>query len=320
MRIAGIVCWMAVVACLAGAGNASAAEGRFLNALRGEVDEPVAPEASADDAGQDSQDPPWSGRKGRSGSEDDCHDRHRGRLSLFSFGPPSYDEDCDRFDRIASWAFLYCITSPWWVPNVALESEDDLLAGFPVAPYVMGHDGYLVFDSPELETSKIKTGLWGGRLSLDTGDNFSGVTTLTGRLRLDTTTRFGLDTEWVHLAERHPGGFDWLGRGDCNLVVRFAQSSRIQLHSGVGINWLADRNNADVGFNFTYGVDFFPVDPVVTSATLDLGRIGDASLIHFRGTLGAMVTPRLHLYTGYDLLNLEGASIHSFLTGLEFWF
>ena len=319
MRFAGIVCWMAVAACLAGEGNAVAAEGRFLKALRGEVDEPAEPE-SEDDSDEEGDDKPRSGKNGRSGSGDDCHDGQRGRSSFFSFGAPSYDEDCDSFDGIASWAFLYCFTSPWWVPNIALEHEHDVLAGLPVAPYVNGHDGYLVFDSPELETSEIKTGLFGGRVSLDTGDNFSGVTTMTGRLRIDTASRFGLDAEWVHLAERHPGGFDWLGRGDCNLVVRFAQSPRVQFHSGIGINWLADRNNADVGFNFTYGVDVFPVDPVVTSATLDLGRIGDAGLIHFRGTLGAMVTPRLHLYTGYDLLNLEGASIHSFLTGLEFWF
>lgn len=317
MRVAGIVGLMAMAVCWAWAGSASAAEGRFLKALRGEVDEPAAPEASGDDSDEDHHDTPRSGRNGR--SEEDCHDGRRGRSPFFCF-EYSHDDDCDGVEQAFGWAILYSMTSPWWLPNVILEREDDLLVGFPVAPYVTGHDGYLVFDSPELETSKLKTGLWGGRLSLDTGDNFSDVTTTTGRLRLDTASRFGLDAEWVHLAERHPGGFDWLGRGDCNLVMRFAQSSRVQFHSGIGINWLADRNNADVGFNFTYGVDVFPVDPVVTSATVDLGKIGNANLIHFRGTVGAMITPRLHLYTGYDLLNLEGASIHTFLTGLEFWF
>ena len=319
MRLDRIACLTVFAACLAWNGNAASAGDSYLDALRGEVDEPSVPETS-EDSKSDRHDKPRSGRNGRSGSEDHCHDGQRGGSPVFSFGPPSCDDYGDSVDGIATWAFLYCFTSPWWVPNVILGSEDDLLAGFPLAPYSEGHDGYLLFDSEEVEAPEIDAGMWGGRLNLDAGTNLDGVTTQSGRLRLDTDCRFGLDTEWASLFERHAGDTDWLGRGDCNLVVRFAQSPRVQFHSGIGINWLADQHNADVGFNFTYGVDIFPVDPVVTSATLDLGKIGDASLIHFRGTVGAMVTPRLHLYTGYDLLNLEGASIHSFLTGIEFWF
>lgn len=321
MRLAGIVCLSLVFACFLGEGSLASAEGRFLNALRGEVDEPSAPTAT-DDSKPNRPDKPRSGRNGR--SDDDCQDRHHKPSWSFNISSSS-DNDEDRNEAISGeqaigWAILFGVTSPWWAPMTILESEGQVLRGFPVAPYAEGSDGYLVFDTAETDDPASDISPWGGRFSFDAASNFDGVTTVTGRLRLDTDSRFGLDTEWANLFERSGGGTDWLGRGDCNLVVRFAQSSRVQFHSGIGINWLADQHNADVGFNFTYGVDVFPVDPVVTSATLDLGKVGDARLIHFRGTVGAMVTPRLHLYTGYDLLDLEGASIHSFLTGIEFWF
>ena len=319
MRLVRIAYLTVIAACYACQGIAVSAGESALDALRGEVDEP-----SSGDSEKDRHDKLRSGRNGR--SRDDCQDGHRRSPWSFNIGSSSSSSSSSSEDETISgeqavgWAILFGVTSPWWVPMTVLESEEEAFQGFPTAPYANGSDGYLVFDSVETDDLASDTRAWGGRLSLDAGTNFDGVTTQTGRLRLDTDSRFGLDTEWANLFERNAGSSDWLGRGDCNLVVRFAQSPRVQFHSGIGINWLADRNNADVGFNFTYGVDLFPVDPVVTSATIDLGKIGDASLIHFRGTVGAMISPRLHLYTGYDLLDLEGASIHSFLTGIEFWF
>ena len=323
MRLAGIVCLSLVAGCFHCQGSTASAEGRFLGALRREVDEPSAP-ASPDEPQPDRRGKPPSSRNGRL---DDCQDRQHKPFWSITLGASSQakdDEDDNhetvRVEQVLGWAILFGVTSPWWVPNTALESADDVLTGFPVAPYANGGDGYLVFGTSETDNPAVDTRPWGGRLSFDAASNFEGVTTSSGRLRIDTDCRFGLDTEWATLFERNAGDTDWLGRGDCNLVVRFAQSPRVEFHSGIGINWLADQHNADVGFNFTYGVDVFPLDPVVTSATLDLGKVGDASLIHFRGTVGVMVMSRMHLYTGYDLLDLEGASVHSFLTGIEFWF
>ncbi len=273
------------------------AEGRSLDALRNEVDEPAAPRALDESHGHSE---PRSGRNGRSSS--------------LGWGADD-DGDVDSTEQALGWVFLMGATAPWWGPYVVLEGDSAGVAAFPVGPYSQGYDGYLVFDEETLGTRP-----WSGRVSFDTADNFDDLTTLTGRLRLDSRHRFGLDAEWSSLVERQSGGTDWLGRGDCNLVVRFAQSPHVQFHSGIGVNWLADRNHADMGFNFTYGVDLFPVDPVVASATIDLGTIGDSSLLHVRSTVGLMIRPRLHVYTGYDLLNLEGHSIHSLLTGIEFWF
>ncbi len=311
MRLAWIVCSTTIIASLFLPIDSVSAGDRYLDALRREVDEPAAPESSGGLEGVEPRTP----RSGGNGwSSDSADERSPGRFTFSPFGGTTHDER-DSTEQAMSWVLLLGVTSPWWLPYAILESDPTDYVAFPAGPYANGHEGYLVLDPETIQTKS-----WGGRISLDSADNLDGVTTLTGRVRFDTDFRVGLDAEWASLIERSPGGADWLGRGDCNLVVRFAQSARAQFHSGIGINWLADRNSADVGFNVTYGVDLFPVDRVVTSATLDWGKIGDSSLIHFRGTLGLMVRPRLHLYTGYDLLNLEGNSIHSLLTGLELWF
>ncbi len=264
------------------AGSCVWAEEQPLDAIRREVHEP---EKSS----------PSTGHHGHSDSDNDCD-----------------DED----DSLTAWVAIRVLTAPWWGPHLALEVGDEVgNPGFPVGPYADDHEGYLVL-GPQIHTLKE----WGGRLSLDAANDFDDVTTLSGRLRLDTAFRMGIDTAWVQLSDRQGLNTDSLGLGDFNFVYRFAQSPQMQFHSGLGVNWLADGDHADFGFNFTYGVDYFPVDPVVASAPLDLGKVGNASLIHFRGTLGTMITPRIHLYSGYDLLNIGGNSIHSLLTGLEFWF
>ncbi len=313
MRFGQIASLVMVATCLPSGFPKLAAEVSTLDSIRREVNE--APRsAPADEPSENGHSDPRSGRNRR--SPDSCEDRGHGS---FHFGSPSFDE-CDSTEQAVGWAILFGATTPWWGPHLLLEGDGAGTAAFPIGPYASGHPGYLTIDAGATDAEIPRTKSWGGRVSLDTANNFDDITTMTGRLQLDTVFRVGLDAEWANLVERQPGSADWLGRGDCNLVVRFAQSERMQFHSGVGLNWLADRNTSDYGFNFTYGVDLFPVDPVVASASIDLGTVGNSSLVHFRGTIGLMVRPRLHLYTGYDLLNFEGNSIHSLLTGLEFWF
>lgn len=233
----------------------------------------------------------------------------------FSVTSSDCDDDTDDEPSTAAFKFVTIVaTSPWWGPHVALEGEESGAAEFPPAPYTT-HEGFLSFDSDQKDTDS-----WSGRLSIDRSSNFDDISSLSGRLRIDTSTRFGLDSEWVRLHEDRPGPDDTLSRGDLNLVVRFAQSERAQFHSGIGMNWLTGSGDPDFGFNFTYGADFFPIDPVVVSTTFDLGNVGNATLTHFRSTIGVMTLKRFHVYTGYDYLNIEGNSIHSLLSGIEFWF
>lgn len=233
----------------------------------------------------------------------------------FSVTTSDCDDDTDDELSTAAFKFVTIVaTSPWWGPHVALEGEESGIAEFPAAPYTT-HEGFLSLDPDRSDTDS-----WSGRLSIDRSSNFDDISSLSGRLRIDTSTRFGLDSEWVRLHEDRPGPDDTLTRGDLNLAVRFAQSERAQFHSGIGMNWLTGSGDPDFGFNFTYGADFFPIDPVVVSTTFDLGNVGNATLTHFRSTIGVMTLKRFHVYTGYDYLNIEGNSIHSLLSGIEFWF
>lgn len=242
-----------------------------------------------------------------------CRPRNEVTFSWSGSAGDNFTGDDSDSDSIAGWIVLGGLTAPWWGPHVFVEDDDAGAAQFPVAPYADGADGYLQFDDEAVDTRA-----WGGRFSVDTASDFDDITTMAGRLRLDSVFRLGIDTEWAHLQAR--SGTDSLTAGDFNLVVRFAQSPRVQFHSGLGLNWLGDRGSSDFGWNFTYGVDLFPVEPVVVSTTIDLGIVGDASLIHLRSTLGMMITPRVQLYSGYDLRDYEGITVHSLLTGLEIWF
>lgn len=285
MRIALYCC---LLAGLLRCGACSYADDK-LDSIRGEVEEP-----SHDKPAKDS---PKGPKFGFSWSSSDCDD----------------DSD-DSFDLFMVKFVGVVVTAPWWGPHVALEGDESKPAQFPAAPYTT-HEGYLSLDQDRAHTDN-----WSGRLSVDSASNFDGISSMSGRLRIDTQFRLGIDSEWVSLHEQRAGPDDSLNRGDLNLVMRFAQSERAQFHSGIGMNWLTGSGDPDFGFNFTYGADFFPVDPVVVSTTFDLGNVGNATLTHFRSTIGMMMLERVHVYTGYDYLNIEGNSIHSLLSGIEIWF
>ncbi len=102
---------------------------------------------------------------------------------------------------------------------------------------------------------------WSGRLLMEYGTDFADLERVGGRLQLSTVKRIDFDTEWNSFLENTPSGQDQLWLGDFNAVFRFAQSEHVQFRSGIGFNWLHDDRATDFGFNFTYGADFFPIDP-----------------------------------------------------------
>jgi hypothetical protein len=141
-----------------------------------------------------------------------------------------------------------------------------------------------------------------------------------GRLQLNTTSRFGLDTQMDWLREPGTGLVDdelWLG--DCNVVFRFAQSERAQFYSGVGFNWLDDPINTDFGFNFTYGADFFPAKPWVVSSSIDWGTLGRAEQFRFRTTAGLMIN-RVEVFAGYEYLDIDRTQLNTYVGGVGIWF
>lgn len=237
---------------------------------------------------------------------------------LFDSATSSSGSSCDDDNELESFigelfgpAIAYAAISPWIGPRFLLEGDVPMSAEFLPAPYWHDQPGYV---TENYEISQVV----GIRLTEELGTNFGDLHRNGLRLQLDTTSRFGLDAEWNHWFEQTPAGTDELDTGDFNLTYRFAQSERAQFHSGLGLNWMAD-NGAEVGFNFTYGFDLFPVKPWVLSTTLDAGTLGGTGLIHARSTVGVMLN-HVELYTGVDWQQIGSTNLTGAVAGLRLWF
>ncbi|MDG2360263.1 MAG: hypothetical protein P8M20_11490 [Planctomycetaceae bacterium] len=151
------------------------------------------------------------------------------------------------------------------------------------------------------------------------GDDYDDIFHANGRVLMEHSSRFGFDTEFFYRNEDVQTGHDELWTGDFNITYRFAQSMKWQFRAGLGANWLVYDDEADEGINFTYGADWFPADPIVVSALLDWGRIGDAGLFHGRTTIG-LSHNGWGVFTGYDFFEIGHQEIHSWINGIELRF
>jgi len=82
---------------------------------------------------------------------------------------------------------------------------------------------------------------------------------------------------------------------------------------------LDDPLNTDVGFNFTYGVDFYPSRPWILSAELDWGSLREAELFHFRSTAGVVLWS-IEAYAGYEYWNIDASQTSALVAGVRVWF
>ncbi len=252
------------------------------------------------------------------------------------------DDDADPFTEFFGTVGFYLFTSPFWAPHAATGDSFDRCGYFPRCPYG-DVPGYMAIEGMSLpaglppavpagaeapavpppaptDWAALSTRTWSCRVRAEYADDFSGRSRIGGHLLLSTTSRFGVDAAFDSFQEdlranRH----DALWIGDCNLVFRFAQSEYAQFRAGLGLNWLSDEIDTDLGFNFTYGMDLFPCRPWVVSATLDWGTLGDTGLFHFR-TTGGVVVYGLEAYTGYDYYAIGSTRIHGLVGGVRVWF
>lgn len=206
-------------------------------------------------------------------------------------------------------------TSPIWVPHALLGDDfRDPGVFFHNFPY----DGAPCYASAI--DGKSRTRPFAVRLGIDYLDTFDRLDSISGRLLVETTSRFGLDASWNHFEETlRDGGRDQLELGDFNLVYRFAQSDWAEFRAGLGMNWLGDASDANVGFNFTYGADFYPRKPWVLSSTIDCGTLGETQLFRFRTTAG-VVFHGVESYAGYEYTDIGRTHWNGLVAGLQFWF
>jgi hypothetical protein len=130
----------------------------------------------------------------------------------------------------------------------------------------------------------------------------------------------GLDLDlrhWQQVAGLTAGDQLWLGKSD--ITFRFAQSEHWLFRSGIGVNWLGDNAATNFGFNFNYGIDWFPVKPLVFSSEIDLGTLGKSWLFHARTSAG-IVVQGTEFYLGYDYYDIGNAQFNGLSTGVRLWF
>lgn len=210
----------------------------------------------------------------------------------------------------AFWLGVGIVAAPLWAPHALLGDDFSVSRSFARFPY-RDDSGYMVY--------------YGGRshsaqFSADYATEFNDLDSIGGRLVFDTASRFGIDAEAKHFRETLPRGRrDDLHLGDCNLTFRFAQNEKMQWRTGLGINWMDDPQGTDVGFNFTYGFDWFPRKPWVASMQIDWGTLGRSGLFHFRGTVGALFD-RFEAYTGYEYYDFDRVQTNMLIGGVRVWF
>ncbi len=232
----------------------------------------------------------------------------------------------------------------WHGPHVLIEGDEyyDCDGYFLRAPYWDGGEGYMSMASqgpgPQIEVETTQDGdyLIGPstvtrtvparsrsaalRLTAEYGHDFENVHKPSGYALLSTRWRFGLESGWTYFREQSENRAiaDQLYIGDINIIHRFAQNENIQMRSGMGLRLMPEEDRVDLGFNFTYGMDIYPTSPLVFSASVDIGNLGMAFLLHGRAHMG-LVFWGLEIFAGWDGWLIGDVAIGGLSGGLRIW-
>jgi len=222
----------------------------------------------------------------------------------------------DAWSDLFGQVLLVTFTSPFWAPIGFLEDNHAIDGYFFQHPYEADQAGFMAIGDLPSRNDKLRA--WAMRMDVEYGDSFDATARVGGHALLQTRSRWGLDGGVDYRYENlAPGNQDQLWTGDLNIVYRFAQSEAVQFRAGLGFNWLADQEESDFGFNFTYAVDWLPRAPWVTTAEIDLGAIGEATLVHGRFTAGIQFR-RLEIYSGYDYYDVGHVDLSNLVSGIRF--
>ncbi|MBI2804373.1 MAG: hypothetical protein HYX68_05235 [Planctomycetes bacterium] len=218
------------------------------------------------------------------------------------------------------------VLAPFIVPMSLLGDTYRERLNFTPYPYARGYRGYqilptelaeLYYDDPAV---RVRRRNYGVRSSVENGNDFLGLNRFGGQLKVEHASRWGVVANWNWFHERwNCGCTDDTLLGDLNFTFRFAQNEIASMYTGLGMRIMTDRRQTDLGFNFTYGGDWFPVRPLVVSTAFDAGTLGNAGVIHVRGSIGA-VWHGIELFGGYDFLRIGHTNLHGPLAGIRFWF
>lgn len=252
-----------------------------------------------------------------------AHEREESAPSSPGYHPDKKEkkDDCSPSytipgSEIIGMGIVYALASPFLLPAALLQDDYDHITEFPDYPYAEGVSGSLLHNNSD----EIKKQSWMGTVQTFVIPQAHDLDRIGTRLLLDSTSRFGIDTESNYWTQNLGGGHhDQLWTGDANLVFRFAEGERMQWRVGVGVNWLSDDVRNEAGFNFTYGFDWFPARPWTVSSVMDLGSLGRSTMFHGRTTVGAMIG-QAEVFAGYDYFQIDNAEFQGPVAGLSWRF
>ena len=224
-------------------------------------------------------------------------------------------------------------TPPASAPPPRAEPEPEPRAVFSVPryapfPYASGSAGHVdrvpwPTGTPSFGEGSPPGRMFSGQASTDVGTAGKGVLRVGASMRLS-YWRFVGDANLSYLLDRRAQEALYLG--NANLMIAPVLRPRLVWLVGGGVNYMMDaatddqgRHRTWYGHNLTSSVDVFPVRPLVLSARMDLGKLGDASVLGARATAGIMMQ-RFELYGGYQLQRIGEHSLRGPLFGLRVWF
>jgi hypothetical protein len=237
----------------------------------------------------------------------------------------SEDRDDDCLDDLCDSLFLGMFSAY----GALVKESFSVPSYFPRHPYADGFSGYLRVDrklltlqpeAPALPLFLQDTKTWSCRCSLEDGNDFNGLNRVGGQVLLDTSYHVGclIDVNYFN-EDLGAGRRDQLLIGDANLVVSLIRMRKLEDRVGVGLRYLADDYDTNFGVNVLYGVDWFPIEPLVVSWQIDGGTLGHAGVFHFRATAGCCCS-HAEAFVGYDYLRIGSQDLQGPMIGFRLWF
>jgi hypothetical protein len=203
-------------------------------------------------------------------------------------------------------------------------------AAYAHYPYARPHVGYIqpgvaplseltaTDAAPATEESAAPssaTQSWAGQVALAAG-YFAGVAHSDLDMRLLTPTRLEVDVRGSMLYE--PSARDAAVLWGASLGYRLLQWNFLMARLLGGVRYFGDGQAGEMGVDLGLGLDLFLGRPVVVSATLSGGNLGQALVADARIQVGVMLK-RTELFAALEYLRIGPSNLSTPLIGARFW-